>query len=146
MERRFAVPGTLLACAALAFPAWGAIACGGQTGDAAGGNGPGAGGGSGTTGGQGGAPANSTGGTNTGAGGDEGAPWLADPELEALDTSDNELAATSGAELLELAAQIGLSRGRALCTCLGPVTDDDEWLASCAAAETGYPGLIGSDL
>lgn len=68
--------------------------------------------------------------------GGEGAAILAP-----LDTSDATLDATSGAELLKLALQIGYARGWAMCTCLSGHPLSAESLQGCAEEESTYRWL-----
>jgi hypothetical protein len=77
-----------------------------------------------------------------GAGG-VGVPWSGGSgaraeALEPLGTDDATLDQASGAELLELAIDIGYAHGYALCTCRPALLFPDSELGRCAEAESGF--------
>jgi len=81
-----------------------------------------------------------------GAGG-AGVPWSGGggaraEALAPLGTDDATLDQASGAELLELAMDIGYAHGYALCTCRPPLQFPDSELGRCAEAESRFETFL----
>jgi hypothetical protein len=85
----------------------------------------------------------------TGEAGEAGAvvPWSGGggaraEALAPLGTDDATLDQASGAELLELAIDIGYAHGYALCTCRAALPFPDSELGRCAEAESGFETFL----